>query len=92
MGAVKIEVGCGTLMITGYQARAVASVLGLFCVATAMFFHTNFADPDQIFRFIKNVVMTGGLLRHCFRRRRAQHRRSSIRKIRWTKGYLSCSA
>lgn len=61
-GAVMVEVGCGTLMIAGYQARVVASVLALFCVATAVFFHTNFADPDQIFHFIKNVVMTGGLL------------------------------
>ena len=49
-------------MIAGYQARAAASILAMFCVATAVFFHTNFADPDQIFHFIKNVVMTGGLL------------------------------
>jgi putative oxidoreductase len=61
-GAVMVELGCGALMIAGYQARAAAGVLGLFCVATAVFFHTNFADPDQIFHFIKNVVMTGGLL------------------------------
>jgi putative oxidoreductase len=27
-----------------------------------VFFHTNFADPNQIFHFIKNMVMTGGLL------------------------------
>jgi putative oxidoreductase len=61
-GAVLVEVGCGTLMIAGYQSRAAASILAVFCVATAVFFHTNFADPDQIFHFIKNVVMTGGLL------------------------------
>jgi putative oxidoreductase len=61
-GAVTVEIGCGTLMILGLQARAVAGVLALFCLATAAFFHTNFADPDQIFHFIKNVVMTGGLL------------------------------
>ena len=61
-GAVMVEVGCGTLMIIGLQARAAASVLALFCLATAVFFHTNFADADQIFHFIKNVVMTGGLL------------------------------
>jgi putative oxidoreductase len=61
-GAVMVEVGCGVLMIAGFQARAAASVLALFCVATAVFFHTNFADPNQIFHFIKNVVMTGGLL------------------------------
>jgi putative oxidoreductase len=61
-GAVTVELGCGVLMIAGYQARAAAGVLALFCVATAVFFHTNFADPDQLFHFIKNVVMTGGLL------------------------------
>jgi putative oxidoreductase len=49
-------------MIAGYQARVVAGVLALFCLATAVFFHTNFADPNQTFYFIKNLIMTGGLL------------------------------
>jgi len=31
-------------------------------VATAVFFHTNFADLDNIIHFLKNVAMTGGLL------------------------------
>jgi putative oxidoreductase len=61
-GAVAVEIGCGVLMIAGYQTRAAAGVLALFCVATAVFFHTDFADPNQIFHFIKNVVMTGGML------------------------------
>ena len=62
VGAVTVEVGCGLLMIAGYQTRIAAIVLALFCLATAAFFHTNFADPNQIFHFIKNMVMTGGLL------------------------------
>ena len=61
-GAVAVEIGCGLLVITGYQTRAAAIVLALFCLATAVFFHTNFGDPNQIFHFIKNLVMTGGLL------------------------------
>jgi putative oxidoreductase len=61
-GAVAVEIGCGLLIVAGYQARAAAVVLALFCLATAAFFHTNFADPNQIFHFIKNLVMTGGLL------------------------------
>jgi putative oxidoreductase len=61
-GAIAVEVGCGLLIILGYQARIAAAVFCLFCLATAVFFHTNFADPDQIFHFIKNLVMTGGLL------------------------------
>jgi putative oxidoreductase len=61
-GAVAVEIGCGLLIILGFQTRIVAIVLALFCLATAAFFHTNFADPNQTFHFIKNLVMTGGLL------------------------------
>jgi putative oxidoreductase len=44
-------------------AGAIAVEVGCgFCLATAVFFHLNFADPNQIFHFIKNLVMTGGLL------------------------------
>ncbi len=61
-GAIAVEVGCGLLIILGYQARIAAAIFCLFCLATAVFFHLNFADPNQIFHFIKNLVMTGGLL------------------------------
>jgi putative oxidoreductase len=61
-GAVAVEIGCGLLIVLGYQTRIVAVVLALFCLATAAFFHTNFADPNQTFHFIKNLIMTGGLL------------------------------
>jgi putative oxidoreductase len=61
-GAVTVEIGCGLLIVAGYQTRVVAVILALFCLATAVFFHTNFADPNQTFHFIKNLVMTGGLL------------------------------
>jgi putative oxidoreductase len=61
-GAVTVEIGCGLLMVIGYRARMAAIILALFCLATAAFFHTNLADPNQTFHFIKNLVMTGGLL------------------------------
>jgi putative oxidoreductase len=61
-GAIAVEVGCGLLMVLGYQTRTAATIFALFCLATAAFFHTNFSDPNQIFHFIKNLVMTGGLL------------------------------
>jgi putative oxidoreductase len=61
-GAISVEVGCGLLVILGYQTRIAAAIFCLFCLATAVFFHLNFADPNQIFHFIKNLVMTGGLL------------------------------
>src|SRR5882762_4887417 len=56
-GAVTVEIGCGLLIVAGYQTRIVAVILALFCLATAVFFHTNFADPNQTFHFIKNLVI-----------------------------------
>jgi len=31
-------------------------------LVTAMFFHHNFADQNQMIHFLKNVMMAGGLL------------------------------
>jgi putative oxidoreductase len=62
VGAIAVEVGCGLLVIVGYQTRIAAGIFCLFCLATAVFFHLHFSDPNQIFHFIKNLVMTGGLL------------------------------
>ncbi len=60
--AVVVELGGGTLLLLGYRARVVASVLGAFAVATAIFFHRNFADQNQMINFLKNVMILGGLL------------------------------
>jgi len=60
--AVALELGGGLLLIAGYQARLVATVLALFCLVTAFSFHSNFADQNQMFHFLKNVMMAGGLL------------------------------
>ena len=61
VGAVAVEVGCGLFIVGGYRTRVVAAILALFCLATAVFFHTHFSDPNQMFHFIKNLVMAGGL-------------------------------
>jgi putative oxidoreductase len=62
VGAIAVEVGCGLLIVAGYQARIAAAIFCLFCLTTAVCFHTDFSNPDQIFHFIKNLVMTGGIL------------------------------
>src|ERR1700678_1963795 len=59
--AVVVELG-GLLLVAGYQARLVATVLALFSIATALSFHSNFADQNQMIHFLKNVMMAGGLL------------------------------
>lgn len=60
--AVVVELGGGMLLLLGYRAKVVASVLGVFAVATAVFFHRNFADQNQMIHFLKNIMILGGLL------------------------------
>jgi putative oxidoreductase len=40
----------------------VALALAVFSIATAVSFHSNFADQNQMIHFLKNVMMAGGLL------------------------------
>jgi len=60
--AVAIELGGGLLLVLGYQVRPAALALAIFSVATAVSFHNNFADQNQMFHFLKDVMIAGGLL------------------------------
>ena len=60
--AVVLEIGGGLCLVLGFRVRLVALVLSFFTLATAIFFHNNFADQNQMFNFLKNVVIVGGLL------------------------------
>jgi putative oxidoreductase len=60
--SVVVELGGGLLLVAGFKARVVATVLALFSLATAVSFHSNFADQNQMIHFLKNVMMAGGLL------------------------------
>jgi putative oxidoreductase len=60
--AMLVELAGGLLLIAGYRAQLVALVLALFALATAVFFHRNFADQNQMIHFLKNVMLAGGLL------------------------------
>lgn len=57
-----MEVLGGLLLIAGYRTRLVALALAGFAVATALTFHTALADPNQMFHFLKNLAVAGGLL------------------------------
>jgi putative oxidoreductase len=60
--AIVVELAGGILLVSGYRARLVALVLALFALATAIFFHRNFADQNQMIHFLKNIMLAGGLL------------------------------
>jgi len=60
--AVLIEAGGGVLLLTGFRVKWAAAIMAIFTLATAVFFHRNFADQNQMIHFLKNVMMAGGLL------------------------------
>ncbi len=60
--AVFIELAGAVLIIVGYRTRLVCLSLAGFCVVTALLFHANFADRAQMFHFLKNAAIAGGLL------------------------------
>jgi putative oxidoreductase len=60
--ALLVEIGGGALLISGFRARFVALVMAVFALATAISFHRNFADQNQMIHFLKNVMLAGGLL------------------------------
>lgn len=61
-GAVLAELVGGALLVLGFQTRWVAALLALFSIASAALFHNALADQNQMFHFLKNLAMAGGLL------------------------------
>jgi putative oxidoreductase len=60
--AVLVEILGGLALIAGYRTRVGAAVRAVFAVATTLVFHNDLADQNQLFHFIKNIAMAGGLL------------------------------
>ncbi|MCL6653728.1 LysR family transcriptional regulator [Agrobacterium rubi] len=60
--AVAVEVGGGILLVIGYQTRIVSLVIAAFTLATALVFHNDFTDQNQMIHFLKNISIVGGLL------------------------------
>lgn len=60
--ALVTELSGGVLLALGYRTSLVAAALALFSVALALFFHNALGDQNQLFHFLKNLAMAGGLL------------------------------
>lgn len=59
---IAVELGGGLLIAIGWQTRIVAFLLAGFTALSALLFHNNFADRNQMIHFMKNVAITGGFL------------------------------
>ena len=60
--AIILEIVGPILIIIGYQTRIAAGALSLFCLTTAIIFHTDFSDQMQFIAFMKNIALAGGFL------------------------------
>jgi putative oxidoreductase len=60
-GVALFEIAAGGALLLGWNARIAATALALFCVATAIVFHRNFADRAERTQFAKDVALAGGL-------------------------------
>lgn len=60
--AIGTELGCGLLIVLGFYTRAAALILAGFCVATAVLFHINLGDRNQLLHFEKDLAIAGAFL------------------------------
>jgi putative oxidoreductase len=61
MATIALQLAAGIAIAVGWQARLGAMALGLFCLATAMLFHTNFANRNELLHFEKDLAIAGGM-------------------------------
>ena len=60
--AATVEILGSSLLVAGVRTRFVAGGMAVFTLATALTFHRNFADQNQMIHFMKNIAIMGGLL------------------------------
>ena len=62
LGSTAVELIGSVLLIVGFRVRPVAVGMAVFTLLTAVFFHRDFADQNQMIHFMKNIAVMGGLL------------------------------
>ena len=60
--AILLEIILPILIIIGYRTQISAILLAMFCIATAVIFHFDFANQMQTIAFLKNLGLAGGFL------------------------------
>ena len=59
---IVLEVLGGLAIIIGWQTRIASFLLAGFCLLSALLFHNNLGDPNEMIQFMKNVALAGGFL------------------------------
>jgi putative oxidoreductase len=61
VATIALQLLGGMAIAIGWQARLGAAGLGLFCLATAVLFHQNFANRNELLHFEKDLAIAGGM-------------------------------
>jgi putative oxidoreductase len=61
VATIGLQLIAGIAIAVGWHARLGAAALGLFCLATASLFHTNFANRNELLHFDKDLAIAGGM-------------------------------
>ena len=59
---IVLEVLGGLAVILGWQTRIASFLLAGFCLLSAVIFHNNLGDQNEMIHFMKNIAMAGGFL------------------------------
>ena len=57
-----LEIILPVLIIIGYKTQISATLLAIFCIATAVIFHLDFANQMQVIALLKNFGLAGGFI------------------------------
>jgi len=58
---ILLQLGAGLMVALGWHARLGSLSLGIFCLATAVLFHSNFAIRNELLHFEKDLAIAGGM-------------------------------
>jgi putative oxidoreductase len=61
VAVIALQLGGGLSLVFGLLARLGAVALGLFCIGTALMFHTDFASQNELLHFEKDLGLAGGM-------------------------------
>ena len=59
---IALQLGGGALIAAGIMTRFAALAFAVFCALTAILFHWQFADRNQLLHFQKDLAIAGGFL------------------------------
>jgi putative oxidoreductase len=61
IATIALQLAAGLSIATGLLARLGALSLGLFCIATAVLFHSDFGNQNEFLHFEKDLAIAGGM-------------------------------